>query len=102
MSSVFWRTKKQQEQFNVGQTLTQKIEEYKKTWCNRCYGEDIPDDVPNKIMDSKRAPSYKAIAIAILKNDHNLYSLGFSQRESQILSAIIEQNKEKEQLALDL
>jgi predicted phosphoadenosine phosphosulfate sulfurtransferase len=28
-------------------------------------------------MDSMRAPSYKAIAIAILKNDHACHSLGF-------------------------
>lgn len=39
-------------------------------------------------MQSLRAPSYKAIAIAILKNDMNLYSLGFSspayERQQQV------------------
>lgn len=30
-------------------------------------------------MQTMRAPSYKAIAIAILRNDVNLYSLGLDQ-----------------------
>jgi predicted phosphoadenosine phosphosulfate sulfurtransferase len=46
--------------------------------------------VPRKLHDAGKAPSYKAIAIAILKNDMNLYSLGFRKRESQILNQIVE------------
>lgn len=44
----------------------------------RCYSTDIPDEVPKKVMQSGRAPSYKAIALAILRNDLQLYALGFS------------------------
>lgn len=31
-----------------------------------------------------RAPSYKALAFAILKNDHLLRSVGFSEKESDL------------------
>jgi len=34
--------------------------------------------VPKKVMQSGRAPSYKAIALAILRNDLQMYVLGFS------------------------
>ncbi len=47
-------------------------------WRRRCYSTDIPDEVPKKVMQSSRAPSYKAIALAILRNDLQMYSLGFS------------------------
>ena len=52
--------------------------EYVNAWRARCYSDDIPDEAPKKVMQSGRAPSYKAIAIALLKNDLHLYSLGFS------------------------
>lgn len=44
-------------------------------------------------MKSLRAPSYKAIAMAILRNDHNLYALGFSERESSVVSTLLAINK---------
>ena len=34
-----------------------------------------------------RAPSYKALAFAILKNDHLLRSVGFSEKESDLWKA---------------
>lgn len=40
---------------------------YEKMWRDRCYKEGLPDDVPRDVFDL--APSYKKIAIAILKND---------------------------------
>ena len=65
------------------------------TWMNRCYENDIPDLVPDKVMDSMRAPSYKAVAIAILKNDHNLHALGFCERDSDAVDYLIEVRKNK-------
>lgn len=50
-------------------------------------------------MKSNRAPSYKAIALAILRNDHNMYSLGFSERTSERVNMIIEAAKEKQESA---
>lgn len=51
-------------------------------WEDRCYGDGIPDEVPDGIMRSMRAPSYKAIAECILKNDLHLYGLGFQPHVS--------------------
>ena len=78
MSSGHWRTDKRTEPFNPGKCATERAEEYVQTWRRRCYSTDIPDEVPKKVMQSGRAPSYKAIALAILRNDLQLYSLWFS------------------------
>ena len=40
--------------------------------------------MPKKLAQSGRAPSYKAIAIAILKNDLQLKSLGFADDPPEI------------------
>ena len=72
------RTKKQK-----GQSLSGKINIYKNLWKNRCYENGIPDEVQAKVMKSKRAPSYKAIALAILKNDHSLQTLGVTPIKSR-------------------
>lgn len=55
-----------------------KIERYIEQWKARGYPEDIPDAVPHRLMRLCLAPSYQAIALAILNNDHALQSLGFS------------------------
>lgn len=47
------------------------------------YCSGIPDQVPDRLMELKKAPSYKAIAIAILKNDSSLKSLGFEPKKSE-------------------
>lgn len=63
--------------------FSEKIENYIYTWTKRGYANGIPDEVPNVLMDSNLAPSYKAIAQAILKNDHSLKTLGFVQMKSK-------------------
>lgn len=60
----------------------------------RCYFNDIPDEVSHLIQASNRAPSWKAIAMAILRNDHNLHSLGFQTIEPKIFWELIEMGKE--------
>ncbi len=47
--------------------LILEIEKYIKTWESRCYKGGIPDEVPKDIFD--KAPSYKLIVTAILKNN---------------------------------
>jgi predicted phosphoadenosine phosphosulfate sulfurtransferase len=47
-------------------------------------------------MDSKKVPSYKAIAIAILKNDTPLISLGFSGKSTPIYGVLKRIQLEKE------
>jgi len=55
-----------------------KIKKYIDQWRNQGYSDDIPDEVPDVLMRLQLAPSYKAIALAILRNDVTLSSLGFS------------------------
>ena len=63
-------------------TTKAKIAHYLTTWSKQGYSSDIPDDVPDELMHERLAPSYKAIAIALLRNDHALQSLGFQADES--------------------
>jgi predicted phosphoadenosine phosphosulfate sulfurtransferase len=83
MSKEHWRIEKQIEPFRSGKTVADRVKEYENTWIERCYSDGIPDEVPKKLMDSRRAPSWKAVAIAILKNDLNLHSLGFRPKRSK-------------------
>ena len=82
MSSVHWRMQKQIEPFRNGSTRTERIKEYLAVWRSRCYSKDIPDSVPGKVMKSMRAPSYQAVAMCLLRNDHKFHGLGFSPKVS--------------------
>lgn len=57
-------------------------------WRKRGYSDDVPDEVPAALMEDNLAPSYKAIAIAILKNDHHMTALGFSAPHSMWYDAL--------------
>ena len=84
MSSNFWQTRRQTEQYSVGLTLTQKVEEYCRTWEGRCYDAGIPDEAPGSLLFSGRVPSFKAIALCILSNDLHLRRIGFDWQESEL------------------
>jgi predicted phosphoadenosine phosphosulfate sulfurtransferase len=79
MNKGFWRTAKQIEPFSPGKNATERVKEYERLWSNRCYSQGIPDEVPKKIAASGRAPSWRAVAVAILSNDLHLYQLGFAR-----------------------
>ncbi len=93
MNNGYWQTKKQGEQFRLGKTLTAKIARYIQTWKRRCYSNGIPDVVPDKLAKTGRAPSYKAVAIAILKNDASLSTLGCSTDTSEYYSMLKKNDK---------
>jgi predicted phosphoadenosine phosphosulfate sulfurtransferase len=63
------------------------------TWEARCYSDGIPDEIPEGLSKSLRAPSYKAIAMAILRNDLALTSLGFSGEHSQWYDVLKDEKK---------
>ena len=71
--------------------MRKKIEKYIKTWESRGYSDGIPDEVPLRLSQLKLAPSYKQIAIAILKNDIPLKSLGFEPKKSKYYHALKKQ-----------
>lgn len=52
------------------------------------YEDDIPDEVPDALASNNLAPSYKAIALAILNNDNNFTSLGFAPKKSVYYSIL--------------
>ena len=66
--------------------MRQRIKDYITSWITKCYSSDIPDEVPAEIFD--RAPSYKRICIAIMKNDTQLEILGFSRKKCKIYSLL--------------
>ncbi len=60
-----------------------KVAQYIRSWRTKGYANDIPDDVPSVLASMQLAPSYRAIAIAILRNDASLQSLGFVPPKSR-------------------
>jgi predicted phosphoadenosine phosphosulfate sulfurtransferase len=66
-----------------------------RVWEERCYKDGIPDDIPKRLSDSMRVPSYKAIAMAILQNDLALYTLGFQPVVSHWYRAVKNFNDEE-------
>jgi predicted phosphoadenosine phosphosulfate sulfurtransferase len=59
------------------------IFEYIKTWEKRCYKE-LPNEAPIEIND--KVPSYKKIALCILKNDYK--ELGIMPKKSKYYSIL--------------
>jgi predicted phosphoadenosine phosphosulfate sulfurtransferase len=54
------------------------ISNYISIWEKRCYSDGIPEQVPLRIEQLNKAPSYKALVKCILKNDFNLKGLGYT------------------------
>lgn len=100
MSSNGWLTSRQKDLLENGSTITENIKTYIKTWEQRCYCDGIPDDINEKLRSSGRVPSYKSIAIAILKNDAALKSLGFSGKRSKWYKALKNKDKKQSEMAL--
>jgi predicted phosphoadenosine phosphosulfate sulfurtransferase len=63
-----------------------RIREYIKEWETKCYINGIPDETPLEISD--KVPSYKRIAICLLKNDLHLTGLGFEGFNSKYYSIL--------------
>lgn len=78
------------------------MESYVSTWENRCYKDGIPDEVSSGLQLSHRVPSYKAIAMAILKNDLTLTSLGFSGKHTVWAEVLKSELNKKNSNQLDL
>jgi len=69
---------------------------YENTWINRCYENGIPDTTPSALMSKRLAPSWNSIALALLKNDLNLISLGFAPPSSKLeIQLVLKRKKEK-------
>ena len=60
-----------------------RAHQYIEQWKQRGYPFDIPDEAPHVLERELLAPSYRAICLAILRNDHALKSLGLAPPESR-------------------
>jgi predicted phosphoadenosine phosphosulfate sulfurtransferase len=83
------------------------IEKYINSWQNKGYPNGIPDEVPIELEKLDSVPYYRKICIALMKNENNLESLGFSRKKTLIYSELkrieIEQRQIKnKQLKLNL
>lgn len=58
--------------------MKEKIMNYIQDWERKCYFNGIPTEVPVRIEQLNKAPSYKQLCKSILKNDCNLKLLGFN------------------------
>ncbi len=68
--------------------MQKHIDQYINIWESRGYPNGLPDEVPDQLMHERLAPSFKAIALTILRNDHGCQSLGFTPDASPWYSAI--------------
>ena len=63
------------------ENMRDKIHQYIKTWIGRGYPDGIPDEADPVLESLNKAPSYRVICKAIMKNDVALIGLGFSRPE---------------------
>ena len=66
--------------------MKENILNYIKMWEKRCYFDGIPQEIPSRLSQLNKAPSYKEICSAILKNDLCLKTLGFTPKKSKYYS----------------
>lgn len=57
-------------------------------WEKRCYTNGIPDEAPIELEKNNLVPSYRRIALALLKNDYALKTLGFEPKKSKYYSIL--------------
>jgi predicted phosphoadenosine phosphosulfate sulfurtransferase len=65
-----------------------KIKKYIYDWEKKGYINGIPDEAPSELEKRGLVPSYRMICIAIIKNPHNLESLGFQRQKCNIYQEI--------------
>ncbi len=68
--------------------MKEKILAYIEKWERQGYSDGIPDEAPERLHQLGKVPSYKAICLAIIKNDHSLQTLGYSRIKSPVYSEI--------------
>lgn len=97
MSSAGWRIDRHLQQLGTGRTAAQRISAYVSMWESRCYEAGIPDDLPELLAKTNRAPSWKKIAVCILRNDMKLRGLGYTEESynRELIRAIEGAEKQK-------
>ena len=65
-----------------------KILAYIRKWEKRGYPDGIPDEAPPELEVLGKVPSYRLICRAILTNDRQLETLGYSRQKCEAYMAI--------------
>ena len=65
-----------------------KIKKYICEWESKGYSRGIPDEAPIDLERVGIVPSYRKICIALMKNENNLESLGYSRKKTAIYSEL--------------
>ena len=68
--------------------MKNKILNYIQDWIKKCYSDGIPDEAPIRLEKLNKVPSYRRICIAIMKNDTQLETLGFTRIKSNVYHEI--------------
>lgn len=68
--------------------MREKIAAWIKKWEGRGYSHGIPDEADIGIELAERAPSYRRVCLAIMKNDVQLESLGYTRESCAIYMSI--------------
>jgi predicted phosphoadenosine phosphosulfate sulfurtransferase len=68
--------------------MYKRIRKYIKEWEGKGYASGIPDEAPIRLEQLNKAPSYRQICFAIMKNDITLQSLGFSRPKCQVYNEL--------------
>ena len=78
--------------------MRDKIGNYVSSWKRKGYPKDIPDEAPVSLEALNKAPSYRQICRAIIRNDFALTTLGFQRPltpEYMALKRIEIENRER-------
>ena len=65
--------------------MNKEINQYIKHWESNCYLNGLPDEAPSEIKHL--VPSYKNIAMSILRNDISI--IGFARKKSEYYNSIL-------------
>lgn len=65
-----------------------RVRQYIRQWEARGYPDGIPDEAPARLEVLNKAPSYRAICRAIVRNDVALTSLGFPRPKTAAYMAL--------------
>ena len=68
--------------------MRDKISSYVSTWKRRGYPAGIPDEADRRLEDFNKAPSWRLICIAVLKNDVTLKTLGYAMPECHLYNEL--------------
>jgi predicted phosphoadenosine phosphosulfate sulfurtransferase len=68
--------------------VRRKIASYISSWKRKGYSSGIPDEADSVLEAMNKAPSYRAICRAILRNDIALTTLGYSRPKTDAYMAL--------------